>query len=127
MDKLEKVIKGIEFCTSTTGCTGCPYEDPCHDIEQRILGEAIMRDALELLKEKQPKWIPINERLPEEKETVLLSDGYDVLFGYMTTNRKFIFVDDALSKDDLPIKSRESWGISHWMPLPKIPKDGDRE
>ena len=87
----------------------------------------VVRDAIELLKEQQPKWIPINERLPEEKETVLLSDGYDVSFGYMTTNRNFIFVDDALSKDDLPIKSKKSWGISHWMPLPKIPKDGDGE
>ena len=84
-------------------------------------------DALELLKEKQPKWIPINERLPEEKETVLLSDGYDVSFGYMTTNRDFIFVDEALSKDELPIKQKKRWGISHWMPLPKIPKDGDGE
>ena len=86
-----------------------------------------LQDALELLKEQQPKWIPINERLPKEKETVLLSDGYDVSFGYMTTNRDFIFVDDALSKDDLPIKSKKCWGISHWMPLPKIPKDGDGE
>ena len=54
MADIEKVIKGLEFCTSTTGCEGCPYEDPCHDIEQRILGEAIMRDALELLKEQHP-------------------------------------------------------------------------
>lgn len=66
MPDIEKVIKGLEFCTSTTGCTGCPYEDPCHDIEQRILGEAIMRDALELLKEQKPqrgKWIDIDSQL----------------------------------------------------------------
>ena len=55
MADIEKVIKGLEFCISTTGCKGCPYEDPCHDIEQRILGEAIMRDALELLKEQQER------------------------------------------------------------------------
>ena len=55
MADIEKVIKGLEFCISTTECKGCPYEDPCHDIEQRILGEAIMRDALELLKEQQPR------------------------------------------------------------------------
>ena len=66
MPDIEKVIKGLEFCTSTTGCTGCQYEDPCHDIEQRILGEAIMRDALELLKEQKPqrgKWIDIDSQL----------------------------------------------------------------
>ena len=47
--------------------------------------------------------------------------------GYITTNRDFILVDEALSKDNFLIKSKKHWGISHWMPLPKIPKDGEHE
>ena len=85
----------------------------------------LVADALELLKEH--RWISITERLPKEKETVLLSDGYDVLYGYITTKRDFILVDEALSKDNYLIKSKKHWGISHWMPLPKIPKDGEQE
>ena len=122
---LDKVLKAWECCDSfNRRCFECPYEDDCfHDNFDRVA----IADMVKLLKEQQPKWIPINERLPEEKETVLLTDGYDVSFGYITTNRKFIFVDEGLSKDDLPIKSKNCWGISHWMPLPKIPKDGDGE
>ena len=82
-------------------------------------------DALELLKEQ--RWIPITDRLPKDKETVLLSDGYDVCYGYMTTKRDFVLVDEALSKDNYLIKSKKHWGISHWMPLPKIPKDGEQK
>ena len=82
MADIEKVIKGLEFCTSTTGCKGCPYEDPCHDIEQRILGEAIMRDALELLKEQQAEIERLKEQKPVkpiqfEKKSRITRDKYE--------------------------------------------------
>ena len=127
MDKLEKVIKGFDVCKNLDGCCdGCPYfKDEINFGEDDCMRGQLMIDALELLKEQ--RWIPLTERLPKEKETVLLSDGYDVLYGYITTKRDFILVDEALSKDNFLIKSKQHWGISHWMPLPKIPKDGEQE
>lgn len=57
MDKLEKVIKGFDVCKNLDGsCDGCPYFE-----EENAIGEndcmrgQLMIDALELLKEKQPK------------------------------------------------------------------------
>ena len=112
MADLEKVIKAIDEWINDQNALDTKI-DAC-----------LVADALELLKEQ--RWIPINERLPKEKETVLLSDRYDVLYGYITAKRDFILVDEALSKDNYLIKSKKHWGISHWMPLPKIPKDGEK-
>ena len=50
MAELEKVIKGLEICTTRPCyCTDCPYKKDC------ILdSQEVMEDALELLKERVP-------------------------------------------------------------------------
>ena len=53
MADLEKVIKGSEWCISVNGCVGCPYEDNCLNIEEKLPGQALIRDALERLKEQE--------------------------------------------------------------------------
>ena len=46
MDKLEKVIKGLEICaTWTTACDKCPFNDKC-----KGASNAAMAAAIELLK-----------------------------------------------------------------------------
>ena len=49
----EKVIKGLEHCTTSLGCFECPYSE----MDQRTIECQLQidRDALELLKEQQPK------------------------------------------------------------------------
>lgn len=50
MDRLEKVIKGLEFCiTYPCYCTGCPYDEICG-----LDADELMRDALFLLKSQEP-------------------------------------------------------------------------
>ena len=50
-DKLDKVIKGLEFCISSEDCRGCIYWD---DVE--LQSECPLHyDALKLLKEQQKK------------------------------------------------------------------------
>lgn len=50
MDRLEKVIKGLEFCTTyPCYCTGCPYDEICE-----LDADELMRDALFLLKSQEP-------------------------------------------------------------------------
>lgn len=55
MDKLEKVIKGLECCYGSfpkcKGCPVCPYEKICYHDKAC---EDLLRDALELLKEQKP-------------------------------------------------------------------------
>lgn len=52
MPDREKVIKGLEHC-SEDGCEGCPYEPDCMMAD----GFELARDALELLKEQEPKQV----------------------------------------------------------------------
>ena len=46
----EKVIKGLEICTSKPCyCTDCPYKSNCY-----LDSQEVMEDALSLLKEQEP-------------------------------------------------------------------------
>ena len=50
----EKVFKGLEYCTSESYCTDCPYESDCWIcFRAREAAKQVMRDALELLKEQE--------------------------------------------------------------------------
>jgi len=61
-----------------------------------------------------PRWIPVTERLPERQDMFLVSHyGIVTAAWFYTTDRWELpsgFVTDA---------------VTHWMPLPQPPKDGD--
>lgn len=93
--------------------------------------------AIEAL--KQPKWISVNEKLPNyselqnEQVIVLLEDGNifstefnedaegESIFG-MWENK---FAPGTLGFIDSEWVSLET--VTHWMPIPELPEDGDRE
>ena len=51
---IEKVIKGLEHCTSDgSTCDECDYWEHNRDEDDPHCGDVLMRDALELLKEQQ--------------------------------------------------------------------------
>ena len=59
MPDRKKVIKGLEYCITHYNCRDnrkpdCPYLDLCEPIKDAT-GNTLMRDALALLKEQEPK------------------------------------------------------------------------
>ena len=64
MDKLEKVIKGLECCLDLDNpddaCAKCPYYRKNAYGENDCMRGELMPDAIELLKEKQPIEIQSN-------------------------------------------------------------------
>ena len=114
MDKLAKAIKGLECCNSGC-CRGCPYtrssgNGSCIDKSKR--------DALDLLKEKQPKWIPVDERLPEEDGHYLVCNhGF---IPWIAELKTFRGIRGWCNGANMPV-------VKMWMPLPKTPKDGEPE
>lgn len=65
MANIEKVINGLEHCSSRLcPCDQCAYWNPNRTINDECCGEKLSRDAIELLKEQQAEI----KALREEKE-----------------------------------------------------------
>ena len=59
-------------------------------------------------------WIPVTERLPEDGEDVILTDGKNVSFGYS---------HNLFSGMEWYIPHGRVGKVTHWMPLPEPPKE----
>lgn len=59
------------------------------------------------------EWINVKDRLPEERKTVLVTDGLFVHHGYLIDNRWWSYAS-----------APEGFATTHWMPLPQPPKVG---
>lgn len=151
MKKPEKVKKGLECCANSSFCDEeCPYFGECNDgysptltdalalIQQleadkvRLLEESheIRKDMLgkiQQLEAQVPRWIPVEERLPErhgQQCVGLYSIGE--YKGYLTP---YVFTWHAYGNNgyvDGPHFNDEGLDglkVHCWMPLPKAPKE----
>lgn len=90
--------------TGSLACMGCGHEHNCG-----VRGCAVIREALEALQRFQ--WIPVTERLPDEGERVLASDGVFVGESYLDSF--------GIWRRSYGVFWRVIGGpITHWMPLP---------
>lgn len=109
----EAIKKGLDLCVKATeeACDHCPYGKECESFEAGNL----YRDALAYitqLEARGPKWISVNDRLPEDDDDVLiLIYGKVIGVGYRI-NGKW----KSLAKAKAPV-------VTHWMSLPEMPKE----
>ena len=110
---------------------------PCVAVSSRTAGEHIA-DHLIANGVVVQRWIPVTERLPEKGGQYLVFRQY---FG--SGGRDVIcFTKDGRKVDDYDFRERweNVWydydseygycvtdSVTHWMPLPEPPKDGDNE
>lgn len=86
----ENLIKRLRNCASDTveDCAGCPYIGGYNGTYcmNGLITEAA--DAIEVLskKEKTTQWIPVTERLPDDRRdvqiTVFWHDAWRTMYGY---------------------------------------------
>ena len=108
----EEIKKGLECCVSIAPkCDVCPYEGEC----LLPFGSEPESDALayiQQLESAQPKWISVEERLPEENIDALILFKHNMAVGcYDGEGEWYVYTDDGFYaySDGTP---------THWMPLP---------
>ena len=129
----DEIKKWLECCTHVT-CNGCPYdEDGCATSQQIIdaleyiqqlehqIGELTGKVAQ--LEAAQPKWISVEERLPDVGEKVMVcgvKNGMQVgaFRGKLRpgNNRRWWWKNNTILE------------VTYWMPIPSMPdraKDGE--
>ena len=78
--------------------------------------------------DEMPKWIDVNERLPErDGETVLCyvknssTDGETYVTGCIQQRKHWFLQTCNIGVATFP---NHYWKVTHWMPLPEPPKEG---
>ena len=121
----EEIKETLKRChMRVASCKGCAYWE-CRECENKHALDALAyiealemytvlhRIASDVLIEGKPKWISVEDRLPEEKESVLVhyTDGW----------MPIAFLLDGKWHQS---GGETSWlSVTHWMPLPEPPKE----
>lgn len=100
------------------------WKDMVIALAQRKQAEAeAERDALW---EKQ-RWIPVTERMPNTIPCNAGTEYSEAVIVWTTGNKAMIAVWDGIDFI-CPTDFWEAWGeeITHWMPLPEAPEEGEK-
>lgn len=110
---------------------GNQYETPitlCDDLTEAADVIEAQAKEIEKLRGQLPRWIPVEERLPEYGVRVLATDMYEEDDCTEIWTRKE-YPDDP--EDGCWIDDRGWWHafdeVTHWMPLPEPPEVGPIE
>lgn len=95
-------------------CTDCKEYD--HEAGGCHRFEAVIRETVEELKAQQ-RWIPVTERMPVEYTRVIGYMAWKAMTAIEYQHGRWYSIDHL---EPLPDEA-----VSHWMPLPQPPKEGD--
>ena len=140
MKKPEEIKKGLECCTDSDGCywdNGCPYgankECSC-DLKADALA------YIQQLEAQVPRWISVEERLPEGEDPVLILVKETEHYGLHKEKSKVYYCQYLAYWDDeewyttwcngcrkitdtANEPNADDYEVTHWMPLPEPPKE----
>ena len=106
----DEIKRGLECCHELA-CTKCPYwlTKGCAEVLQEDAKVCIQQ-----LEQSVPRWISVEERLPENDDAVLIMDN-GIGMGYYN-----IYSDEWTD-----CETADTIRVTHWMPLPEPPKEGE--
>ena len=121
----EEIKKGLEHCAiEGADCTGCVYRDECMEEYDNA---PIQRDALayiQQLEAAQPKWISV-ENPPKSTSDYLVYVWVSYPDGIAGMEMRTAIYNTVRKEWTVNHGRIEAIGCpSHWMPLPKPPKEG---
>lgn len=92
-------------------CSKCMFYVPLLSIAE-LYADALA--YIQQLEAQVPKWISVEERLPENDDDVLIITEFGTSMGYYDIYRDY-WLDYVNSESNI---------VTHWMPLPEGPKEG---
>ena len=107
---------------------GTPRPEPgegeivCYDSLKLAAAELIERLTAEnvALREKVPQWVSVDDRHPKPGTRVLATDGVFVGEAYRTS------ADTWRRYDGIAMRDCIGSVVTHWMPLPGAPEEGEK-
>jgi len=120
-DELVKRLREQVKCNKKLYPQGALFETLLLDLAADAI-EELMRRCEQFQYMPPPAWIPVTERLPDSGVCVLVTDGLEVGEGWITEiiNTKGHFSLWCCPTADIDVDRRP---ITHWMPMPKTPKE----
>lgn len=131
----QELVSALRYlCPGNFTCARCEYEPVCHGGGCAIIQKAADRIAnqsthiaalqreIEKLRAQLPRWIPVEERLPETESWGASKVVLGIVqneSGYPPPNPCFCAY---LGNQQWTIRGRMAT-ITHWMPLPEPPKE----
>ena len=126
----KETVQALRCCVEGE-CKGCAMHEDKQRCQENLLekaAEAIERLTAEnaALREKVPQWISVEDRLPEPGVPVLVNyigtDGLPYADGVVAwTDWGALWWEGSLADSE----SEVTVPITHWMPLPEAPEDGE--
>ena len=122
-----ELVKSLRLCAKGHCESGCmcfradlPFAGCTTDFDEDDL-KVLAADAIEELLAAVPKWISVDERLPEKHVEVLIcTEDYgknELGFANTAVWDGSEWIETWNRKESIPY-------VSHWMPLPVPPKEG---
>lgn len=120
----EEIIQALRYCKFGVPCEKCPVvgnEDCCDEVNTAA-ADLIERLTAEnaALREKVPQWVSVDDRHPKPGTRVLATDGVFVGEAYRTS------ADTWRRYDGIAMRDCIGSVVTHWMPLPEAPEEGEK-
>ena len=124
-DKEKEIVQALRCCAYWTRCEKCPArnEPDCIDANDLRAAAAIERLTAEnaAMREKVPRWISVEDRLPIDRLSKYLVAFRDT--GGSIVDMARYFPIDGWTCDNWEVPQNL---ITHWMPLPEAPEEGEK-
>lgn len=121
----KEIIQALRLCGKIdSNCRECKIwgDDRC--VEHLAGAAADLIESLTAenaaLREKVPRWVSVDDRHPKPGTRVLATDGVFVGEAYRTS------ADTWRRYDGIAMRDCIGSVVTHWMPLPKAPEEGEK-
>lgn len=124
----DEIKKGLDCCADgNLICAGnCVFDDDAKlgfpDCVKLLMTNALT--YIQRLEAQVPRWISVDERLPETREWVLVIGEFVPEGGWFVPHIAEYYRDSwRLDDDEYSYPEDRHIKVTHWMPLPEPPKE----